>query len=73
MHFWEIIKLQFEKERHTLLCIIFKAFYKYYSWIIFEKCVGLTAEYPAILKLHLWKGWIRGYAVESTTPTQVNF
>ena len=22
MHFWEIIKLQFEKERHTLLCIL---------------------------------------------------
>ena len=34
--------------------------------------LGLTAEYPAILKLHLWKGWIRGYAVESTTPPQVN-
>ena len=28
MHFSEIIKLQFEKERHTWLCI-FKAFYKY--------------------------------------------
>ena len=25
MHFWEIIKFQFEKERHTLLCI-FKLF-----------------------------------------------
>ena len=22
MHFWKIIKLQFEKERHTLLCIL---------------------------------------------------
>ena len=22
MHFWEIIKFQFEKERHTLLCIL---------------------------------------------------
>ena len=22
MHFWEIIKLQFVKERHTLLCIL---------------------------------------------------
>ena len=22
MHFWEIIKLQFERERHTLLCIL---------------------------------------------------
>ena len=22
MHFWEIIQLQFEKERHTLLCIL---------------------------------------------------
>ena len=27
MHFSEIIMFQFEKERHTLLCI-FKAFYK---------------------------------------------
>ena len=26
MHFWEIIKLQFEKERHTK-----QDFYKYYS------------------------------------------
>ena len=22
MHFWEIINLQFEKERHTMLCIL---------------------------------------------------
>ena len=38
-----------------------------------RKIIGLTAEYPAILKLHLWRGWVRGYAVESTTPPQVNF
>ena len=48
MHFWEIIKLQFEKERHTFLCIL-KAFYKYYSSIIFEKCVvtpNILFEFP---------------------------
>ena len=28
---------------------------------------GVTAEYPAILKLHLTGGWIRRYAVENTT------
>ena len=32
MHFSEIIKFQFEKERQTFL----RAFYKYNSWIIFE-------------------------------------
>ena len=36
MHFWEIIMLQFEKK---YIALYFKAFYKYYSWIIFEKCV----------------------------------
>ena len=37
MHFWEIIKLQFGKEHHTLLCIL-----KHFTniiIIIFEKCV----------------------------------
>ena len=31
MHFLEIIKLQFEKERHTLLCIL-----KFFTVIIHE-------------------------------------
>ena len=40
MHFWEIIKFQFEKERLTpYIALYFTAFYKYYLWIIFEKCV----------------------------------
>ena len=38
MHFWEIIKFQFF-ERMPYIALYFKAFYKYYSWIIFEKCV----------------------------------
>ena len=39
MHFWEIIKLQFEKERHTLLCILKLFTDIILEIIIFEKCV----------------------------------
>ena len=38
MHFSEIIKLQFGKERHTLLCIL-KLFTNTVELVIFEKCV----------------------------------
>ena len=44
-----------------------------YSKFFNVRKVGVAAEYPAILKLHLRGGWIRGYAVENTTPPQVNF
>ena len=56
MHFSEIIKLQFEKERHTLLCIL-KAFYKYYSSIIFEKCV-VTPQFSFWISITLVKIYI---------------
>ena len=38
MHFWEITTLQFEKKTPQK-ALYFKAFYEYYSSIIFEKCV----------------------------------
>ena len=38
MHFSEIIKLQFGKGHQTLLGVL-KAFYRYCSLMIFEKCV----------------------------------
>ena len=39
MHFWEIITLQFEKKTSYNALYDFKAFYEYYTSIIFEKCV----------------------------------
>ena len=38
MHFLEILKVQFEKERHTLLCIL-KLFTNIIHEFLFEKCV----------------------------------
>ena len=40
MHFLERIKFRFEKERKPYISLHFKAFHKYYSRIIFEKCVA---------------------------------
>ena len=39
MHFGRIITLQFEKKT-PYFALYFKAFNKYYSSIIFEKCVA---------------------------------
>ena len=39
MHSLEIIKLQFEKERHTLLCILELFTNIVHENFIFEKCV----------------------------------
>ena len=40
MHFGEIIKLQFEKERHTLLCIL------NFLQMLFMNCLGKMRGYP---------------------------
>ena len=46
MHFWEIFKLQFEKERHTLLCIL-KLFTNIIHELSLKNACHLLSQYIA--------------------------
>ena len=70
MYVWETIKLQFEKESHTLLCIL-KLFTLFLFFKLCSKFLradrGVKSHAPSAVDLHLhtWKASIHAYKMYS--------